>query len=139
MGSEMIKYTLKCAEGHAFDSWFQSAEAFDGVRNSGHLTCAVCGSSDVEKAMMAPQVQAKRALTSPENEVEQKLADMRKHVEENSTYVGGKFVKEARAMHDGISEERAIWGEAKLDEAKALIDEGIPVAPLPFMPSRKAN
>ncbi len=135
----MIKYTIKCEDGHAFESWFQSAEAYEDLAAAGHLTCAVCGSSTVEKAIMAPQVQSSRPLSEPSSAAEQKLADMRKHVEENSTYVGGTFAKEARAMHDGDAPERSIWGEAKPDEAKALIEDGVPVAPLPFTPSRKAN
>ena len=99
----------------------------------------MCGSGKVEKAMMAPQVRPGQPLSAPAGEAEKKLAEMRKHVEENSDYVGGTFAAEARAMHDGDAPERSIWGEAKMDEAKALIEDGIPVAPLPFIPTRKAN
>lgn len=135
----MIKYSLKCETGHVFESWFQSATAFDTLKSAGHVSCAICGDARVSKAMMAPQVTAKRALSEPANEVEQKIADLRKHVEENSTYVGGSFAKEARAMHDGDTPARSIWGEAKPDEAKALIEDGVPVAPMPFMPREKTN
>ena len=135
----MIKYSLKCSQEHTFDSWFQSAEAFEALKKAGHLSCAVCGSDKIEKAIMAPKVQASRPLSEPLTPEAQKLAEMRKHVEENSTYVGGTFAKEARAIHDGTAPERAIWGEAKPEEAKSLIEDGVPVAPLPFMPSRKAN
>lgn len=135
----MIKYALKCNAGHVFESWFQSAEAFDTLKKAGHVTCATCGDAHVEKAMMAPQVAAKRPLSEPVGEVEEKIAALRKHVEENSTYVGGSFAKEARAMHDGDAPARAIWGEAKPQEAKALIEDGVPVAPMPFMPREKTN
>jgi len=135
----MIKYTLKCEAGHSFESWFQSAEAFEGLKTAGHLSCAVCGSGSVEKAIMSPQVRSGRALSEPATPDEEKLKAMRRHVEENSTYVGDKFSREARAMHEGEAPERAIWGEARPEDAKALIEDGVPVAPLPFMPRRKAN
>lgn len=73
------------------------------------------------------------------SEAEAALAHLRKEVEENSEYVGLKFADEARKMHDGESPERAIYGEAKLDDAKKLIEDGVPVAPLPFLPKRKTN
>ena len=114
----MIRYALKCDRGHAFESWFKSAEAFDVLRKAGHLNCTECGSAAEVKAA---------------------LAQMRKHVEANSTYVGGNFAKEARAMHLGDAPERAIHGEAKPAEAKALIEDGVPVMPLPFMPKSKVN
>ena len=145
----MIKYALKCDANHAFESWFQSADAFDKLKAAGHLSCAVCGSGNVEKALMKPRVTtARKKAKAPEGEgqqpapkmpTEMELAEMRKQVEENSTWVGGDFAKEARAMHDGEAPERAIWGEAKLDEAKSLIEDGIPVAPLPFGPKSKSN
>lgn len=152
----MIQFSLKCAEGHTFDSWFQSTEAYDKLLAAGMVSCAVCGSAKVEKAIMAPRVRPARnaarkpapaadpaptagALSEPASAAEQALAEMRKQVEANSDYVGDKFVAEARAMHNGDSPERAIHGEARLDEAKALIEDGIPVAPLPFRPNRKTN
>lgn len=139
----MIRYNLKCEQEHSFDSWFKSAEAFDTLLASGHVTCAICGSSSVTKALMAPPVTKKGSLKAdlrtPEGEVAENLPKMRKHVEENSTYVGGKFAEVARDMHDGSAPEQSIWGEAKPEEAKALIEEGIPVAPLPFLPKRQAN
>jgi hypothetical protein len=152
----MIRYTLKCADGHGFDSWFQSADAFDTLAAKGLVSCALCGSSDVAKALMAPRVAVHdapgaapveppqeaapaRPLSEPGHPAEAMLRAMRAHLAQNSTYVGGRFAAEARAMHQGDTEERMIHGEAKPDEARALIEEGIPIAPLPFLPPDKAN
>lgn len=146
----MIQYALKCADGHEFESWFQSADAFDKLAVSGLLTCAICGTGKVEKAIMTPRVRTARdaapvpkagagALSKPANPKEQVMAELRRKVEENSDYVGMSFAAEARAMHDGDAPERAIYGEAGAEEAKKLIDDGIPVMPLPFLPNRKTN
>lgn len=146
----MIQYALKCAKGHRFDSWFQSAAAFDKLEARGLVQCAVCGGGDVTKAVMTPRVNAasrpdkdealpKGALSAPASPAEQALIDMRRKIEANSDYVGDAFVQEARAMHEGGTPERAIHGEARLDEAKKLLEDGVPVLPLPFLPNRKAN
>jgi hypothetical protein len=134
----MIRYALKCPAGHGFESWFQSASAYESLRRAGHVTCPECGSGEVEKALMAPSVataETRGAVQSREAE----LAALRRKIEETSDYVGGNFVKEARAMHQGEAPERAIYGEAKPEEAIQLLEEGVPVAPLPFLPKRKAN
>lgn len=135
----MVRYSLSCADGHAFESWFQSAAAFDDLAARGLLSCVQCGSSKVGKALMAPAVATRDDLSTPRDPREAALAAMRRQVEENSDYVGLSFAAEARAMHEGEKPERSIWGEAKPEEAKALLEEGIPVAPLPFMPKRSAN
>ncbi|MBO6898569.1 MAG: DUF1178 family protein [Shimia sp.] len=157
----MINYTLKCANDHRFDSWFQSAAAFDKLKAAGMVACAVCGDTNVEKAMMAPRVRPARSaaakpqeptpapapeaasapgpLSQPASPAEQALKELRDHVEANSDYVGKDFASEARAMHDGDAPERPIYGEAKVEEAKALIEDGVPVAPLPFNIGRKTN
>lgn len=140
----MIQYALKCDAGHGFDSWFQSAAAFDTLHRSGHLTCAICGSSTVQKAIMAPRVTKNDAappvvLDTPPSPEAHAIAKMRAHVEANADYVGPRFAAEARAMHLDGAPERAIYGEANGAEAKALIEEGVPVAPLPFIPNRKSN
>lgn len=145
----MIQFTLRCDNDHRFDSWFQSAAAFDKLKSSGMVACAVCGSANVDKAVMAPNVRASRskaaqpspegALTNAPNPAEQALAALKKKVEENSEYVGMNFVREARDIHDGLAPERPIYGEAKPDEARKLIEDGVPVAPLPFVPGRKSN
>lgn len=145
----MIQYSLKCAEGHTFDSWFQSAAAFDKLAAAGMVQCAVCGSSDVEKALMAPRVQPgreaepatapERPLSVPSTAIEQALAEFKRKIEASSEYVGMNFAAEARAIHDGDAPERPIYGEAKAEEAHALIEDGVPVTPLPFLPNRKTN
>lgn len=136
----MILYTLKCPADHDFDSWFQSAEAFDGLKAAGHVGCPVCGSTAVEKALMAPRVShGKGDLGLPQSEMEKAMAELRRKVEENSEYVGVNFVAEARKMHEGQAPERSIYGEARPEEAIKLLEEGVPVAPLPFMPGRKTN
>ena len=162
----MINYTLKCANDHRFDSWFQSADAFDKLKAAGMVSCAVCGETSVEKAMMAPRVRPARSaaqsqetpapeadaapptampaaapgpLSAPASPAEQALKELRDHVEANADNVGKDFASEARAIHDGDAPERPIYGEAKVEEAKALIEEGVPVAPLPFNIGRKTN
>jgi hypothetical protein len=146
----MIRYTLKCSEGHAFESWFQSAASFDSLQASGMVQCPACGGSTVEKSLMAPQVRParkaaaasapqERPLTDPQSDRERAIAELRAKVEANSDYVGLNFVAEARAMHEGTAPARSIHGEARLDEAKKLIEDGVPVAPLPFLPRAKAN
>jgi hypothetical protein len=183
----MINYSLKCAQGHSFDSWFQSATAFDKLAAAGLLACSYCGISKVEKAIMAPRVRTGRtaasAVGAPEGaevgapsqpegtaagagevqaarpasppasgsgalsipaspeaaEMQKALGELRRKVEANSDYVGKDFASEARAMHLGDAPERAIYGEAKPEEAKALIEDGIPVLPLPFGRNRKTN
>lgn len=135
----MIRYSLKCANGHGFESWFGSSEDFDTLKAQGQLTCAVCGSSDIEKALMAPKVASEGELSTPASDVEAKMAEMKAHIEANSENVGLRFADEARAMHDGDVPHRQIHGEAKPEEAKKLIEDGVPVMPLPFMPTRKVN
>lgn len=141
-GDGMIRYNLKCDQGHAFDSWFASASAFDSLAGAGHLACPNCASPRIEKALMAPAVTAAseaQPLTTPTDALAEKLAALRRHVEETSDYVGEDFATEARAIHLGEAPERAIWGEARLDQARELIDEGVPVAPLPFMGKARVN
>jgi len=144
----MIRYTLKCTDGHCFDSWFKSAEAFDALATRGLISCSVCGCDDVQKAMMAPQVTKKPAgpapdarvsLSGPVTQMEEALSAFRKHLDENSSYVGENFAKEARSIHLGEAPERLIHGEANPEEAQALIEDGIPVAPLPVLPKGRSN
>ncbi|SHF00550.1 hypothetical protein SAMN05444273_103410 [Litoreibacter ascidiaceicola] len=137
----MIRYALTCAKDHCFDSWFQSADAFDKLLSSGMITCAICGTDEVKKSIMAPRVRTSedKPLSAPASPAEQALKGLRAKVEANSEHVGSNFAKEARAMHNGTAPERSIYGEAKLKDAKALIDDGIPVVPLPFGPNRKSN
>ena len=134
----MVRYSLSCADGHAYESWFQSATAFDDLAARGLLACAQCGSAEVRKSLMAPAVST-APLYTPRTPREAALAAMRRHVEETSDYVGHGFAAEARRMHEGEAPERSIWGEARPDEARALLEDGIPVAPLPFVPKTRAN
>lgn len=145
----MIKFTLRCDSGHHFESWFQSAAAYDRLSEAGAVTCVACGNPKVDKALMAPAVTSGRAAAPPQADVpptaapasdrEQALKALRKAVEEKSDYVGLKFASEARAMHDGERPHRPIYGEARPDEARALIEDGVPVAPLPFVPKRHTH
>jgi hypothetical protein len=139
----MISFTLRCKNDHRFDSWFTSSAAFETLAASGHVACPMCGDKSVEKALMAPAIAHGEAKPHAKAEVEAKaaemIAQMRQMVEENSDYVGMNFAAEARAMHLGDMPARAIYGEAKADEAKSLIEDGIPVAPLPFIPRAKTN
>lgn len=145
----MIHYALKCSDDHRFESWFQSAQAFDKLKAAGMVACAVCGSSAVDRDIMAPRVsqgsakpeaRAKPApLSAPASPAEQALAELKAHIEKTSDYVGREFAREARAMHDGDVPLRSIHGEARPEEARKLVEDGVSIAPLPFRPSRKSN
>lgn len=136
----MIRYALRCSEGHVFDSWFGSSDDFEKLQGRGLVACAVCGDAGVEKDLMAPRVnkkeKAKPTLSGPASPAEQALAELRRKIETTSENVGRDFATEARRIHDGDAPKRAIIGEANLKEAKALIDDGIPVAPLPWGKTR---
>ncbi|PJI92734.1 hypothetical protein BC777_1595 [Yoonia maricola] len=134
----MIRFHLKCDQDHAFESWFQSGDAFDKLVAAGMVNCTSCGSTQVTKSIMAPAVSTSSDVRAPKL-TENAIAALRDKVEANSDYVGKSFVKEARDMHDGVVPERPIYGEANLNEAKKLVDDGIPVVPLPFMPRKKTN
>lgn len=129
----MIRYDLKCSKGHQFESWFGSSADFDKLIAANMVSCAVCGSESVKKAIMAPRVsKGERPLSAPASPAEQAVKELRKKIEDNADNVGTNFAAEARAMHQGDVPERPIYGEAKIEEAKSLIDDGIPVAPLPW-------
>mgnify|MGYP003347020534 CR=1 FL=1 len=135
----MIVYSLICPADHEFEGWFKDSAAFDEQAAAGSLSCPICGKTDVRKAIMAPAVKetvtkAKGAREpSPEEkrQVHQFIAGYRKFIEDNAENVGRNFPEEARKIHYGETEERAIYGESTLPEVKELIEEGIDVAPMP--------
>lgn len=139
----MIVFDLKCgAQGHVFEAWFGSSADYEDQQGRGLVTCPICGSGDVAKAPMAPAVPRKgEAASAPElfssdpasvKAMMNALAAMQTKLLETSENVGDRFAEEARAMHLGESDRRSIHGRATREEAGGLIEEGIPVAPLPF-------
>ena len=154
----MIRYNLRCERGHAFESWFQSSSAYESQEKRRLVNCPACGSAKVDRAIMAPQIVGKKGrngaepapaqavsteVTTPgstplmmaqERELRVKLKELRDHIVTNADNVGERFPNEARKMHYGDIEHRPIYGEASPDEARALIDEGVEVSPLPVLP-----
>jgi len=144
----MIVFDLQCADmGHVFEAWFGSSTDFEDQRERGLVACPMCGSAKVSKAVMAPAVAAKgnskatqKALPVSNDTPDpaqmkamlETLAKQQAKALEKSDYVGEDFATEARAMHDGDTDERSIHGQTTLGEAKALVEDGIPVAPLPL-------
>jgi hypothetical protein len=159
----MIRYALNCDQGHDFESWFQGSAAYDKQVKRRLVACPVCGSTEVEKAIMAPRLSgaSKRpvvsepaaetptpapaiadktpvAILSPqETEFRAKLKELRDHLTKNSDHVGSKFPEQARKMHYGEIEHRSIYGEASPEEAKDLHEEGIEFHPLPILPDER--
>ena len=135
----MIRYALACAEGHEFEAWFGSADAYDRQAEARSVVCPVCGSTRVEKTPMAPYVARRRPEQgSPKPEKHRKsyamLRKLRQELTANSDYVGQKFPEEARKIHYEEAPPRSIHGEATSEEARELDEEGIPVFPLPLLP-----
>jgi hypothetical protein len=158
----MIKYALQCEHGHGFESWFPDSASYDMQAKRGFVTCPTCGSAKVEKQIMAPRVRnsdERRALSrrksSPEAMTQQAapqemamlsdeakamramIRELHDKVKANTVDVGENFADEARKIHAGEVEEKAIRGKATLEEAKALVEEGIGVLPLPPLPDER--
>jgi len=139
----MIKYALGCAEGHAFESWFPDSAAYEKQRKRGFVACPECGSTEVDKAIMAPAVVGgERATAESGHEIvvedqrrqrRELMLRMRREIEANTEDVGAKFPQEARAIHLGDAPERAIRGRASLEEARSLVEDGVGVMPVPML------
>jgi hypothetical protein len=134
----VIVYNLSCAREHEFEGWFTDSAAYDAQEKNGTLVCPLCGDSHIRKAMMAPALkqapEAAPAHSPDADAVRQYAAGLRKFIKENAEYVGPRFAEEARKIHYGEVEERHIYGESTLSEAKALIEEGVEIAPFPADP-----
>ena len=151
----MIKYSLECKSGHQFDSWFRSSDAFDKISKRGQIDCPTCGSSKVQKALMAPRVAGtkKRAIEAPaaaltpapvgpetakrmvmQREMMAAMRRLREEVAAKSEYVGPKFAEEARKIHYEETPARGIYGEASIEDVRALHEEGVECYPLPVLP-----
>lgn len=133
----MIRFDLSCANDHAFDSWFRSGADCDALLDKKLVSCSKCGNTTIRKALMAPKVATSNAITAPPRDTA--LADFKRTVESTADDVGDNFANEARAMHDGEKPDRPIYGQASGAEARALLSDGIPVLPLPFVPTKKTN
>ncbi len=143
----MIRYDLICVMGHEFDAWFSNSSAYDQQQKLGFVECSLCGSNKIEKQVMAPNIGAKgnrksqtsQAVMTPPVDprmqmMMQMMRDVREHVKANAENVGDQFAEEARKIHYKETELRGIYGNATADDARALIDEGIDILPLPQMP-----
>lgn len=137
----MIRYALQCEAAHAFDSWFRDSDAFDAQVSAGQLNCPICGSRSIVKQIMAPAVavhdQEPQPVVAPgskDHEIRAILRAFRQHLEANAENVGAEFADEARKIHYGETDERAIYGVTSPDEARALGEEGIEVLPVPVLP-----
>ena len=140
----MIRYALACGAGHDFEGWFGGSDDFDAQSARGLVSCPACGSPEVRKQIMAPAVVTSKGkaetATGPSREMMLEMASqVRRHVEDNFDNVGDAFAREARAIHEGRSEERGIYGEATLREARELLEDGVPVAPLPQVPPERQD
>jgi hypothetical protein len=139
----MIVFDLSCASSHVFEAWFGSNADYEEQRARGLLSCPLCGSKEVGKAPMAPAVQARsRSSQAPDpKRLLAALAAAQAKALEKSTWVGARFVDEARSMHLGETDQRPIHGQATPEQARALADEGVPIAPLPLpvIPPEEAN
>ncbi len=140
----MIRYALACEATHQFEGWFGSSDDFDDQLARGLVACPVCDSKAVTKQIMAPNLAGTKNntpdLPAPmRSMVMEAMGQVRKHVEENFDYVGDAFAGEARAIHEGRSENRGIYGEATPAEVKALTEEGVRIAPLPPAPPKKSE
>ena len=141
----MICYSLICSKKHTFESWFANADAYDKLKKQNLLSCSVCGSPEVEKAVMAPAVSAARDTEfkkDPPNlapsDSEKAINELKAHIKRNSEDVGNNFAVIARKMHEGKTPERSIHGKTSLSEAKALTEDGVPIIPIPWF-DRETN
>ncbi|MEO8926485.1 MAG: DUF1178 family protein [Caulobacteraceae bacterium] len=138
----MIRYALICEHGHDFEGWFGASADFDDQAARGLIACPACASQAVRKQIMAPALAGTKARgpgSAPGKTramMMEAMGQVRRHVEANFDYVGDRFAAEARSIHEGRAEERGIYGEASSAEVKALVADGVQVAPLPPPPKK---
>ncbi|MDK1490416.1 DUF1178 family protein [Sinorhizobium sp. 7-81] len=138
----MIRYNLSCDDGHDFEGWFASSDDFDSQVERHLVTCPTCGSGSVSKQLMAPAVSTARkkettralVMDRAQKETIAKIRELVNSIRENAEDVGERFPEEARRIHYGEAEQRGLIGKASADEAIALLEEGIEIAPLPVLP-----
>jgi hypothetical protein len=141
----MIKYALTCEHEHAFEGWFGSSSDYDDQQARGLLECPVCATRAVRKQIMAPALAGVRQTVQDEQAGKSRavmmeaMGALRRHVEETFDDVGDAFASEARAIHEGRSEERGIYGQATAKEVRELVEDGVPIAPLPPEPPKKTE
>lgn len=141
----MIKYALTCEHDHGFEGWFGSSADYDEQQARGLLECPLCASKAVRKQIMAPALAGTRRTVQDEaaapvrEMMMEAMGRIRRHVEENFDDVGDTFAREARAIHEGRSEQRGIYGQATPQEVRDLVEDGVPVAPLPPEPPKKTE
>ena len=142
----MIRYALVCEHEHLFEAWFRSSNDYDDQAAKGLVECPVCLTTTVGKQVMSPAISGTKRTSSemtPAAQAQMRsmmmetIGKVRRHVEDNFDYVGDTFAREARDIHEGTSEKRGIYGEATPTEVKALVADGIQVAPLPAAPETK--
>lgn len=142
----MIRYALACQKGHAFESWFRSSDDFDAQTLRKLVSCPVCGATEVQKQIMAPQIartdlaQAETPvalLDDDQRKIRALIADIHQHLKQNSEDVGASFADEARKIHHGETEARAIHGKATGEEVRALAEEGVGFLPIPVLPDER--
>ncbi|WP_316862823.1 DUF1178 family protein [uncultured Cohaesibacter sp.] len=158
----MIKYSLRCDHDHVFEVWFRNNDDCEAQMKHGHVECPVCSSTAISKSLMSPKVSGTRSQNAPsgpalvpanhsapsqavtvgaatpdQQQVQHMLRAFRDHVVQNADYVGDKFAEEARKIHFKESEKRGIYGEASVEDAKSLAEDGIDCLPLPSLPEDK--
>ena len=139
----MIRYALVCEHAHEFEGWFSASSDFDDQQARGLLECPICASKAVRKAIMAPALAGTKRRSQDEppgrrhEMMMEAMSRLRRHVEETFDDVGDAFAAEARAIHEGKSEERGIYGQATAQEVRELVEDGVPIAPLPPEPPKK--
>ena len=141
----MIVFDVRCSGDHVFEAWFASSRAFEDQRARRLVTCPVCGATEVEKAVMAPRVAAKGNSTAAAKPdiagIMRAIATAQAAALKQSRWVGSDFADEARAIHNGEKPRTLIHGQATREEALALAEDGVPIAPLlvPIVPPDMLN
>lgn len=140
----MISFSIVCENDHDFEAWFRNGDDFDAQRRRKLIACPACGSTKVEKALMAPAVSTGRrketmalAIGTEQRKAMAKLKELTEKLKQGADYVGDKFADEARKIHFGETEARGIYGEATVDEARSLHEDGVEFLPLPNIPDEQ--
>ena len=131
----MILFTLRCSAGHEFEGWFRNGDGFEAQHQAGEIACPDCGDTQVEKALMAPNIGRSHKKAPPITPAQMRaaLVELRRQVETNCDYVGERFAEEARKIHYGEIDPRGIYGEATAEQSSELAEEGISVGRIPWI------